>query len=84
MEQTKYVYRPKRFYALVFIFTWAFWLFAILFNEGLTCSFGMILGVISPATLAVITVFTSKSDTLKKDFKRKIFNFWKLKPQYII
>lgn len=82
--QTKYIYRPKRFYALVFIFTWAFWLFAIMFNNGLTCSLGMVLGVISPATIAIITVFTSKSDALKKDFKRKIFNFWKLKPQYIV
>ena len=83
-SQAYYVYRPKRFYALVFIFTWAFWLFAILFDEGLTSSIGMILGVISPATIAIITVFTSKSDVLKKDFKRKIFNFWKLKPLYII
>ncbi len=82
--QTKYIYRPKRFYALVYLFTWAFWLFAILFNDGLTCSIGMVLGVISPATLAIITVFTSKSTALKKDFRRKIFNFWKLKPQYII
>ena len=82
--QTKYVYRPKRFYIQVFIFTWAFWLFAILFNEGLTSSIGMVRGVISPATIAIITVFSSKSDALKKDFKRKIFNFWKLKPLYII
>ena len=82
--QTKYIYKPKRFYALVYLFTWAFWLFAILFNDGLTCSIGMVLGVISPATLAIITVFTSKSDALKKDFKRKIFNFWKLKPLYIL
>ena len=84
MEQTKYIYRPKRFYALVYLFTWAFWLFAIMFNNGLTCSLGMVLGVISPATIAIITVFTSKSTALKKDFKRKIFNFWKLKPLYII
>lgn len=79
-----YVYKPKRFYITVFAATWAFWLFAIVFNQGLSCTIGMLLGLISPATIAIITVFTSKSDALKKDFKRKIFNFWKLKPLYII
>ena len=79
-----YTYKPKRFYLQVFIATWSFWLFAILFNNGITCAVGMILGLISPATIAIITVFTSKSDALKKDFRRKIFNFWKLKPLYIL
>ena len=79
-----YTYKPKRFYIQVFIATWSFWLFAILFNEGLSNTIGMLLGLISPATIAVITVFTSKSDALKKDFGRKILNFWKLKPLYIL
>ena len=78
-----YTYKPKKFYIITFAATWAFWLFAILFNDGLTRSLGMILGGLSPATVAIIFVFTSKSDALKKDFKRKIFNFWKLKPLYI-
>ena len=78
-----YIYRPKRFYITVFATTWFFWGFAILFNDGLINALGMILGGICPATVAIITVFTSKSDALKKDFKRKIFNFWKLKPRYI-
>ena len=83
MEQTKYIYRPKRFYIITFATTWFFWLFAILFNDGLTNTLGMVLGGLCPATVAIITVFSSKSDALKKDFKRKIFNFWKLKPLYI-
>lgn len=78
-----YKYRPIRFYVTVFATTWFFWLFAILFNDGLTNTLGMVLGGICPATVAIITVFTSKSDALKKDFKRKISNFWKLKPLYI-
>ena len=83
-KENFYTYKPKRFYIQVFIATWTFWLFAILFNNGLTCTIGMFLGLISPASIAIITVFTSKSDALKKDFKRKIFNFWKLKPLYIL
>ncbi len=84
MEQTKYIYNPKKFYIITFATTWFFWLFAILFNDGLTNTLGMVLGGLCPATVAIVTVFTSKSDKLKKDFKRKIFNFWKLKPLYII
>ena len=82
--QTKYIYRPKRFYIITFATTWFFWFFAITFNDGLTNALGMVLGGLCPATVAIITVFTSKSNALKKDFKRKIFNFWKLKPLYII
>ena len=78
-----YIYKPKRFYIITFATTWFFWLFAIMFNDGLTNTLGMVLGGLCPATVAIITVFTSKSDALKKDFKRKIFNFWKLKPLYI-
>ena len=84
METTKYIYNPKKFYIITFATTWFFWLFAILFNDGLTNTLGMVLGGLCPATVAIITVFTSKSTALKKDFKRKIFNFWKLKPLYII
>ncbi len=79
-----YTYRPKRFYIQVFAATWSFWLFAILFDKGIPSLAGMFLGLISPSTIAIITVFSSKSDALKKDFKRKIFNFWKLKPGYIL
>ena len=84
METTKYIYNPKKFYIITFATTWFFWFFAIIFNDGLTNALGMVLGGLCPATVAIITVFTSKSDALKKDFKRKIFNFWKLKPLYII
>ena len=78
MEQ--YKYRPVRFYITAFAATWAFWLEAILFNEGLSCTLGMLFGLLSPAAIAVITVFTSKSKKLKDDFKRKILGFYKLKP----
>ena len=79
-----YTYKPKKFYLAVFAATWAFWGLAIIFNEGITNLMGLFLGLISPSTLAIIFVFASKSDALKKDFKRKIFNFWKLKPGYIL
>ena len=80
-----YVYKPRRFYLTVFAVTWTFWLPAVIFCDNVAVSTaGLVLGVISPATIAVITVFTSKSEALKKDFKRKLFGFYKLKPLYIL
>ena len=84
MEEKKYIYRPVRFYVLVFVFTWLFWIPAAFMKEGVVSSILMILGLISPSSLAIITVFTSKSNELKADFKRKIFGFYKLKLLYIL
>lgn len=78
MEQ--YKYKPKKFYIIAYSFTWLFWLIAILFNEGLSCTLSMLFGLLSPAFTAIIMVFGSKNEKLKKDFKRKIFGFYKLKP----
>ena len=80
----KYVYRPKKFYITVFATTWFWWLFTILFNEGASLFLGMLLGLISPAVIAVITVLTSKNDALKKDFKKKLTGFYRIRPKYIL
>ena len=77
---TAYIYRPKRFYILVFAFTWFFWLCAILFNEGNSLFLFTLLGLISPATIAVVTVLTSKNNALKADFRRKLIKFYRIKP----
>lgn len=79
----KYIYRPKKFYITVFIATWFWWLFAILFDKGITLYSGMFLGLISPAVIAVVTVLSSKNEALKKDFKNKIVGFYRIKPKYI-
>ena len=57
----KYTYRPVRFYLITFACTWSCWLFAILFNKGAGLYLGMFLGLVSPAVVAVVTVFTSKN-----------------------
>lgn len=80
----EYKYRPLRFYVAAFAVTWLFWLEAILFYEGLSCTLGMLFGLISPAVIAIITVFRSGSDALKKDFKRKLIGFYKLKPMNLL
>ncbi len=80
MEENKYIYRPIIFYATAYIVTWAFWSIAIFFKEETLCTLGMLLGLFSPAVIAVIFVFVSKSKSLKADFKRKIVNFYQIKP----
>lgn len=79
-----YKYRPVKFYLTAFAVTWFFWFEAILFNEGLSCAFGMLLGLLSPATIAIFMVFKSNNSNLINDFKRKILGFYKLKPANII
>ena len=56
----RYTYRPLRFYITVFAVTWFFWLLAILCNESSMLFLFMFLGLVTPAIVAVITVFASK------------------------
>ncbi len=79
-----YKYRPVKFYLTTFAITWLFWCEAILFNEGLSCTLGMLFGLLSPATVAIFMVFRSNNSNLINDFKRKILGFYKLKPANII
>ena len=76
----RYKYRPVRFYVTAIGLTWACWLFAILFDKGISCALGMLGGLLAPSAVAVYTVFSSKDTDLINDFKRKIFGFYKLKP----
>ncbi|MBO4903446.1 MAG: CPBP family intramembrane metalloprotease [Lachnospiraceae bacterium] len=80
----KYIYRPKRFYLITFALTWGFWILALVFkNTPLLFPF-MLLGLIMPAGTAVVTVMTSGNKSLKDDFKRKLFRFYKVRPLQIL
>ena len=80
----RYTYRPLQFYITVFSVTWFFWLIAILCKENSFLFLFMFLGLVTPAVVAVVTVFSSKNEALKQDFKRKIVGFYRIKPRYII
>lgn len=82
--ESKYIYRPVRFYVITFILTWLFWACAIMFDEGMYLYVFMFLGLIAPASVAIITVLFSKSDALKQDLKRKLVSFYRLNPLNII
>lgn len=81
-----YKYRPLRFYITCFAVTWAFWITAAFLSKpdpGLSSVF-MLLGLISPAATAVITVLTSGNTALKNDLKRKLAGFYRLNPLNIL
>ena len=79
-----YEFKPKRFYVITFGLTWLWWTLAICFKESSVMFVFMLLGLIMPAFVAVTTVLTSNSKLLKQDFKRKIFEFYKIKPLNIL
>lgn len=84
----QYKYRPLRFYITCFAVTWAFWIPAAIIsrteNDNGMSSLLMLLGLISPAVTAVITVLTSGSKALKADLKRKLVGFYRIKPLNIL
>ena len=80
-----YIYRPVRFYLTVFALTWGFWILALLFRTNETFMFlFMLLGLIMPATTAVVTILTSGNRMLKEDLKRKIIGCYRIRPLYIV
>lgn len=79
-----YVYKPKRFYLIVFALTWGFWILALIFKDTQALFPLMLLGLISPAATAVVTVLTSKNKMLKDDLKRKLIRFYRIRPMYIL
>lgn len=79
-----YTYRPKRFYLTVFALTWGFWILALIFRNGPLLMPFMLLGLLMPATTAVVTVLTSKNRMLKEDLKRKLIGCYRIKPLYIL
>lgn len=75
-----YRYRPLRFYLAAFGLTWLFWLPALFLPAGPLSLLAMLLGLLAPATVALVMVLSSKSRELKQDLKRKLVGFYKLKP----
>lgn len=81
----KYVYKPTKFYIITFALTWGFWFLAILLKNNTALLFIlMLLGLMMPATVAMVTVLTSKNKALKDDLKRKFIGFYRIRPLQIL
>ena len=77
-QQANYKYRPVLFFVLAYFFTWVFWIPAAFASKELVTGL-MVLGLIAPAVVSTLFVVFSGSDKLKKDLKRKIVGFYKVK-----
>lgn len=76
----KNVYHPVRYFLLTFIFTWVFYVTAIIFNSEDVSIMIMIFGMFAPATVSTVMIFKSKDKKLIKDFKEKSLNFKNCNP----
>lgn len=83
-----YKYRPWKFYITVFLLTWLFWITGAAIGKNSSnnnLSLGlMLLGLFIPPIVAIYMVYSSKNSLLKKDFKKKLIGFHRLKPGNII
>lgn len=79
-----YKYKPIKFYVMTYCFTWILWIGAILINQDVVRTLCMLFGLFSAPIIAIIMVFGSKNEKLKKDFKNKIIGFYRIKPLNIL
>ncbi|MBO4608496.1 MAG: CPBP family intramembrane metalloprotease, partial [Lachnospiraceae bacterium] len=77
-ENRSYRYRPVLFFALAYLFTWIFWLPAIVLPENVGALF-MLIGLLAPAVVSTVFVLASGNDLLKKDLKVKLIGLYKVK-----
>ena len=73
-----YRYKPVKFFALAYLFTWIFWIPAIFISQDVGVLL-MAAGLIAPAVVSTLFVLLSKSDALKRDLKNKLVGFYKVK-----
>ncbi len=79
-----YKYKPIAYFGLTFLFTWASWFVSVYFsftsaNGGLYILF-MALGLIAPATIAIIMIFASKNKPIQRDYVNKAVSIKRIKP----
>jgi len=82
-----YVFKPRKFYLLTLTATWVFWIGAAIISQlssserdplYAVAMLLMFLGLIVPSVMALIFVKHSGSAALKKDYKEKIFGFFRV------
>ncbi len=84
----EYKYKPITYFGLTFLFTWANWFISVYFsrtseNEGLYILF-MSLGLLAPATIAIIMILASKNKQIKRDYVNKAVSIKRIKPSTFV
>ena len=83
-QMKEYIYKPTKFHVIAYASTWFFWMLAIMFNEGMSLTVFMLLGLLCPAAVAVLLIAKSNNSVLRKDFAAKLLDFKRLRPVIII
>lgn len=89
----EYQYKPKKFYFLTLAFTWSLWTLAALLSRmaesendaiyGVAMAF-MFLGLVVPCVMSFAFVKKSGCKKLKKDYREKIFGFFRVNLKNVI
>ncbi len=83
-----YVYKPVRFFGIVFAITWVAWFLSAFFSYrkdgGLVYILLLIPGLVAPFVTALWMILTSKSAQLKQQFTERLFDFRLIKPISIL
>ena len=74
----RYKYKPVKFFALAYLFTWIFWIPAVFLPGNIGFAL-MAVGLLAPAVVSTLFVLLSKSDALKQDLKNKLIGFYKVR-----
>lgn len=81
-----YRYRPALFFLLAFGLSWTPWLIAAYAGSqaGLAAYVPLfqLLGIAGPTAASLFLVFTSGSESLKRDFRDRLFNPRRIRPVY--
>jgi membrane protease YdiL (CAAX protease family) len=83
MNRSTYRYRPVRFYAAVFVFSWIFWIPAAFVPEEIGMAL-MLTGLLAPPITALVFVLASKNEALKNDYKHKLIGLLRVKPFVVL
>ena len=77
-QTSRYRYKPVKFFALAYLFTWIFWIPAAFLPENIGFAL-MAAGLLAPAAVSTLFVLLSKSDALKRDLRNKLIGFYKVR-----
>lgn len=84
MNNQTYTFKPIRFFSIVFMLTWVFWITAAFVGrsgegDGATMAL-MLMGLLVPSVTAICMVLFSNSVGLKRDFRNKLLGLSRVRP----
>ncbi len=82
--EVRHIYKPLQFFIFVFILTWVFWFSSNYIQVQNRKELFFLLGLLSPCITALLFIFSSKSNALRRQFLNKLFNLRLIKVETLI